>query len=269
MGIFASQASQATIEHVSVSDCSAGGMAIGTKSIVRSCNANNNLGYGMLVMHYSTVTDCNANQNGISGLTANSNAVVTGCHASDNADAGMIIGGASLVTGCIATNNGDAGFDCASRATVSNHTAYGNNGGFLLDDASTITGCTASDQFTGPGIWVKNECTVANCNASGNPEVGIKAGSDCHIVGNTCADNAFSGGIYITGIANRIDSNHVSGNSGYGIRVEGADNLVIRDSARDDSSGNFAFPTGSEYGQIIQYPGNAFVATNHWANFAF
>jgi hypothetical protein len=45
--------------------------------------------------------------------------------------------------------------------------------------------------------------------------------------------------------------------------------MVVRNTARNNASGNYLFPAGAQSGQIITSPGTGFVATNPWANFAF
>ncbi len=271
-GVSANLAMSSRLENVTASGCGSYGLALGAKGTIRSCIASDCTGVGISGGYYITIADCNATDNGTAGISVGGNAVISNCQASatDNGP-GIMGGGATLVTGCTATNNGNAGIKVSSRATVTNCTVYGNSGGGIAASSfATITGCTAADQFSGAGISAADGCTISNCTASGNSGEGITAGSNCQIVNNTCTNNLYgtTAGIHVSGDANRIDSNLVASNV-YGIRADIANNLVVRNAARDNSSGNYSFPAGSEYGQIITNPGNAFVATNPWGNFSY
>lgn len=271
-GIAAAAAANSRFEKVTAVACGLAGLSIGSKCTIDSCSAFDGAGVGIQTGPYVTLTNCNAADNDNTGIAVASNAVVSNCQSSSNgAGHGFDVGGASLITACTATNNAGAGIRAGARTTISNSVTYGCGGGGIVVQAnSTITGCTASNHFAGAGITVATGSTVTNCTASGNNGDGIMAASDCHITGNTCADNVAPNavGIRVTGNANRIDSNAVSRNS-IGIRAEVADNIVIRNTARANYSGNYSFPAGAESGQIISNPGNGFIATNPWANFAY
>ncbi len=133
----------------------------------------------------------------------------------------------------------------ASNSQFQSLRLYGNAGGGLRSGAAAIvTGCNAS-QNGGDGFNIGNGCTVTGCLAEFNAGVGIN----------------------ITGNNSRIDENN-AGSNGTGIASSGANNLIVRNAARLNTSADFAIVTGNDYGQIIGSPGANFVATNPWANFS-
>ena len=105
--------------------------------------------------------------------------------------------------------------------------------------------------------------------AGGNSGDGIEVNSHCQIVGNTCCYNgpsaAAGAGIHALGGTNRIDSNLVTGND-WGVRVDVAGNLIIRNSASGNGT-NYFFTGTQSYGPTTFAAG---IVTNHpWANFSF
>lgn len=270
-GISLSSVNGAVIDHVRVYQTGSTGIAIGAGGMVSSCVVRECSGYGIYTAYYTHVSDCNAAGCLDDNIHCSSNAAVSNCQSSDSGGTGIYAGGASIVTSCLATNCSDAGIIVSSRSTVSNCNTYGNDsGGIVLGDTCTATGCSTYSQFSGPGIYAQNVCHVTNCSSSANSADGISVGSGCTVSECTACDNLFGtmAGIHVLGSGNRIDSNNVYSNN-YGIRVDAADNLIVRNSARGNTSGNYSAPLGSEYGQIITNPGNGFVATNPWANFAY
>jgi len=214
-------------------------------------------------------------------------------HATHNSTGGIFLSGSGIrVTRCAALQNGQYGIaSSVSFSTVTDCIAEQNTGtGISLNDG-TVTGCYVTEN-TGGGIAVNSRALVTACNLANNGGIGIQAGVGCKIQGCTvatsgshgievasndtvseciCISNGTAGigaGIHLTGNGTRIDSCQMNSND-QGILCDLADNLITRNSARGNSVANFSFPAGSEYGEIIINPGNAFVATNAWANFAY
>jgi parallel beta-helix repeat protein len=125
-----------------------------------------------------------------------------------------------------------------------------------------FTGCIASNNTI--GIHVGDDSIVKDRTASGNTGDGIYVGFNCIVTGCNASGNA-GDGIYVEGGQNRIDGNHASNNSGYGINAGSANqNIIIRNSAPGNSSGAYNDTTNNNDFGPVQTPGTA---TSPWANF--
>lgn len=94
----------------------------------------------------------------------------------------------------------------------------------------------------------------------------------CLVTGNNCIGNTSSGtlaGIHATAGDNRIEGNHVTFND-YGIKADGSNNLITRNSARSNNGGasNYSIAAGNRDAQRLS-GGTSFVSTDPWANFAY
>lgn len=64
----------------------------------------------------------------------------------------------------------------------------------------------------------------------------------------------------------RIDSNVLANNTTLGVRLLGADNLIIRNSARGHAT-NYVIPAGNAFGPTNDVNG-VITSTNPWLNFS-
>ena len=119
---------------------------------------------------------------------------------------------------------------------------------------------------TGSGVTAGKGCSISDCVVASNGRPGIEVDSSCYVNGNTCRANSGSG-IHVLGTVNRIDSNHLTDQTGNGIKVDGSRNLIIRNSACNNSLADYAIGAGNDYGQILYTPGANFTSTVTWANF--
>jgi parallel beta-helix repeat protein len=206
------------------------GIGTGAASVVRDCVSHENAGHGFAMNFDSTISNCTARQNNGAGISTLYGNTVSGCTANFNFAGGIIVGEGCTVTGCTAKSNGADGI--------------------AADGGSTVSGCTSSAN-SGDGIEVSSSCLVVNNTCQGN--------------GQAAGDGA---GINATSSRNRIDSNNVMGND-RGIDCNPAStNLIIRNSARGNTT-NYDIVAGNNSGAIIVSPGVGFIATNPWANFEF
>jgi hypothetical protein len=161
---------------------------------------------------------------------------------------GIRTGDGSMVGGCTAFGNSSNGIVASVGCTIRDSLARKNGAdGIQAGDGSEVRACIVTDN-TGDGIEVAN---------------------NCHVRDNTCYGNGFASGsgagVHATGQNNRIDGNHV--NSGdFGIRADVAGNLIIRNSARGNST-NYLFLDTQAFGPTNLVSG---LVTNHpWANFSY
>jgi len=200
-----------------------------------------------------------------------------------NGKYGMIIGQNSLVEKCSSRGNAESGLEVMAGGTIVDCKSSDNGwtGGTHADGiyagmGCKITGCSANNNKT--GIFADRFCTVRDCTVLWNDQHGIRVQDSCRVEGNNCGNNGFGGsfgaGIYVMGAGNRIDNNNVNWNK-RGILANtggsGTGNLIIRNSASQNSEGNFVLDGngGNFYGTIIPLSvGGAFTA-DAWANFQF
>ena len=260
-------------------DCRAhanGGVGIQANSnaVISRCGSTNNGGRGFNVGNSSTVTACVAVGNGDAGFGGNIQSVFNDCAARDNNGDGFVVSGATL-TNCFARDNTGSGFDISTGSTATTCTAANNSGsGFVFHNGCVIRGCSSFFNSS-HGFHAQASARITDCNASYNHGSGIIVPSNCSVINNTCSNNtlellgvAVGAGITVSGKANRIDGNDVVSND-YGIRVSDDNNIIVRNTARGNTSGNYSIGAGNESAQVLTNPGTDFVATNPWANFAY
>ncbi len=139
-----------------------------------------------------------------------------------------------------------------------------------------------STSVQGVGIRVESESIVRDCTVSQNRGDGIRAASDCLILRNNVmrsgAGTDYDGaGIHTTGNNNRIEGNTVIF-CDRGIDVDAAGNLIIRNSASNNST-NYAIAADNKVGPILAAPNSLAIngstggaglgSTDPWANVSF
>jgi len=203
-----------------------------------SC-ASGNGGNGMYVnvmgdgyVHMEEVSFAHNDGNGVEILGMMTNVDAYSGYSNHNGGSGIIVGGSGDFNQWRAIGNGGNGIDTGAGSTVCKCTARGN---------------------TGDGIVVSNKCCV---------------------VGNTCESNGLGAigttnpaGIRATGGANRIESNHVIGNS-VGIDIDAAGNLIIKNSASGNITANYEFATDNTAGPTVG-SGDIVSSSNPHANYEY
>jgi parallel beta-helix repeat protein len=170
---------------------------------------------------------------------------------------GINAGPWSTLRDCPVRGNTGVGIRIGSNCTVSNGTISD------ADAGCTVTDCTAKGTTgSGIGIRVGDNSSVNGCTASDNDGDGIQLTSRGRAIQNNASGNA-GNGIHAFGGLNRIDGNHVTGNTRAGIRSRGGD-FTVRNTVNSKVDGNLvpAPAPGTSAAPIQQ----AFSATNPWAN---
>ena len=193
----------------------------------------------------AVIEDVAAVRNGATGIDVGPSSRVSGCSAGNNTGVGILVDSNSLVENCIVGNNGSNGIETSDHCRVIDSIASLNVGnGIYASTGSMVSGCV-SDYNGLNGIRIDYSSYVHNNSCSGNSEYSLE-------------DKA---GIFVLGSYNRIDSNHVEDNA-YGIRVDGAFNAVIRNTAIFNPLENYKLVTPNDVGPI----GSFATATSPWAN---
>lgn len=140
-------------------------------------------------------------------------------------------------------------------------------GGIIAGRNSIVQDCTAADNG-GHGITMAEgtlgSSIVARCIVDGSVLDGIQVANNTTVTGNSVTNSGVNG-VHATASGNRIDGNHLGGNSDKEIRVDTTGNVIVRntfsgaDSDLGIASGNSKGPTenaGTPLG-------------NPWANLAY
>jgi hypothetical protein len=223
---------------------------------VQGISVISNPGGGMFIGPAAAVLDCTAVQNGQLAYFIGEGSVISRCTAQLNTSGtAFSISRGGAVSDCTAVSNAGGGFGASSGdVTFFNSNSRGNGGyGFSLADSSSIQHCTSVNNGA-DGIVALGNCLILNNTVSGN--------------GQTATGSA---GIRVNGANNRIDGNNVLNHSraltDVGIQVSAAGNLVVRNSASNNTA-NFSITGVNTVDPVITATGTI-TSTNPWANFEF
>jgi parallel beta-helix repeat protein len=299
-----------TLIDVTVSFCSARGIVLGRSWKVERCDAHDNGSFGLGADSGSVLSNCTAENNTDDGIRAGYGCSLTNCAARNNKKSGIDVGQKCSLTNCSARANGVHGFVAGSGSiltgcTASENTSNGaSSSGIFVGDGGSVIGCASfgnlntnatptagtgtgisagigstikdstADQNKGAGIQVAIGSTVMGCTARSNGNDGILAPNDCLITRNSCSQNgtaSLAAGIHITSQGNRIEENHVVFNNDTGIKIDDANNLVVRNSSRFNSSNtkNYAIAPNNVVGTIVTTSGTLNSASNSNVNISF
>jgi parallel beta-helix repeat protein len=276
------------IEGVRASGNADVGIAGGENNTISGCTAYNNVGSGITSNTGSTIVECASHSNGGVGFSGSTGGMIVSCNAYDNTGTGIYASQGSKVTGCTSfANEGDGillGFGCTvAHCSADNNTGRGfdaSNGTVITDCSAAFNGATGFFVYTSvvvrncnaignalSGIDTSTYCLIENCVASSNVLDGINCGTGSVVRGNLCRGNGdgveVGAGIHATGNDTRIEGNNCTGND-YGIDVDGAENIIIKNTCGNNTTENFNFAANNIYGTIVDRtaPVTAAVAGN-------
>jgi len=236
--------------------------------------SNNNY-FGLFAASYSQISDCVVQDSGSSGYVTSEGCVLRGCVAKGNGsaatDSGFNLGDRNVAIGCSASGNYGAGIFAGHGSRITDCQANSNAVGIQTYTTGLVTGCSSS-QNTSDGIRAGNDTTVRGCSCTYNGDDGIQGADDCVISGNSCQANGFQAsgaGVFLVGSNCRVEDNQLTYNR-YGVLINNAypDNFVARNTARNNSGGNFAVPAGTNMAPVVN-PGTTFSGATAWSNFSF
>ena len=231
----------------------------------------------------NTLAHCTINGNGGAGLYLDSfsgrcmNNRIVDCAIGGNGEFGV----------CFWSDNGQCNGNAIARCAISGNTTNGVyfNGTFGRCEGNMLADCAIS----GNGAYgihlfgVNGRCdgnSIARCTINGNGNFGVALdGRSGQCDGNTLVNCTIQGnaarGIYLYAAdGNRVEANHVSGQTGtatYGIHCTNtAQNLILRNTCVGQTN-NFVMSASDTYGPIVTSAGS--LATNGapahpWANFS-
>ncbi len=192
-----------------------------------------------------------------------------------NGGAGLFAGvgcgdGLSLAHCTISGASGPSSYAvlAGDRCTFEACTLFGCNYGIDAGSTITVKDCTIKNCSGGEGIFVSNTSILRN-NLLDGCKMGMTFHNACMVSQNTC-QNATGNGFNISGNYNRVEDNVSIGNAFFGFISQGVttNNLVIRNLARGNSSGNYALNSTDAVGPIITTSGTI-TNLNPWANFSY
>ncbi len=211
-----------------------------------------------------------------------------------NGSAGISTGEGSVIRGCVTANNGSTGIVSNDSSTVVECSSVGNGGiGIVTSTGSTVASCAAylndSDGFAGSGSFlncasyengkgggqgsgfrVSNGSVIMGCSSRAHTNHGIELSigiGGCLVLSNQCRDNA-GAGVFVGLNDNRIEANNVIGNN-IGIDVNSSQNLIISNSARDNTTSDFDINVNNARGQVLIVTNSVITSGNPWANLVY
>ena len=221
----------------------ADGINVASGTTVAHCTANANNGNGIATNHSCDISHCIATNNDLSGFTVNSGCTLTACTATFNLDGFRGLGGV-VYTSCNAYRNSGTGIVATEASIVANCVAYLN----------TLDGISAS------------KSTVRDCTVTSNTANGIRAGSDCKVIGNSCDGNGSTTGdganILVTGSDTLVEGNRCS-DADRGVDVVVAGNIIIRNTCAGNTI-NWVIVANNVVGPILDRtaPASAAISGN-------
>ncbi len=250
-GVRADLATNCRLEGLRVAQCSPYGLSAGPGAVVTGCLVEGG-SHGIRVVSAAVVSECVARSMTGRGIDCEGDdGLIVNCQVTGAGPFGIRIGGSGTVRGCEAALCSGTGIQVGSGSVVTDCAASTNGAtGIHATGQSTITGCVAELNWF-DGITVASDSLVTGNNSHANGQAPTNhagifvAGSDNRIEGNTCTDNNF--GVY-------TETNTT--------------NLVIRNSARANSSLNFRFGAGTVAGPVVTAATIA-TSSNPHANYEF
>ncbi len=217
--------------------------------------------------------DCGATDNQLSGFQVGDGCALGGCVAGGNGGHGFFLGNASTITGCAATVNGLRGISVLQDGVIADCAVKDSGGAGVTTGQGCIVRNTAVSGSGTHGIEVTSLTTVEHCTVRHNDQDGIVADWQCRLIGNTCVFNgqaaAAGAGIRLLNVGSRVEDNVLAHND-KGLVAAGTDNFVARNTARNNSAGNYDIVAGNELAPVVTNPGaSTFSTATPWSNFAY
>ena len=154
-----------------------------------------------------------------------------------------------------------------NRCTVEACTVFNCYSGFILGSDAVVKDCRLNKVAADNAISVLNSSIVRN-NLVDGCKTGIRFGGGCIVSQNTC-QNGSGSGFNFNGDSSRVEDNLSVSNAFYGfLNLGTTGNLVVRNFARANLSGNFNLSLTDSPGPIITSSGTI-TNTSPWANFSY
>ncbi|HEY3246652.1 MAG TPA: right-handed parallel beta-helix repeat-containing protein [Phycisphaerae bacterium] len=215
----------------------------------------------------------NWGRDGINGVFGSSNCIYRDLRLSDNHRNGLTTVAGSIAN-CVAQGNTNSGFIAYEGTSLTGCSAWGNGQGFGCFFGATLANCAA--RTNGVGIFIGDGAVATNCIISGSTGTGLGMGNSAVALNNQI-DSSGNHGIemFFNPSGARIEGNTVTRSTGVGINLTGGTNIIVlRNTARANTGGNYVTGAGNSFGPIVNVAGvgdiSATGGANHpWANFSY
>ena len=193
------------------------------------------------------------------GLGGNSGMIVRDCVTESNLYDGFDANDRCQFFDCSSSFNGNDGFSMAGGGCqlIRCNGSANHLRGFYLAVGNMLQACTAyGNTNRGVEAGAAQASHISDCTFTGNGTDGIGLGSGSTLVNCTSDNNgtlSSAAGIRVNGTGNRVEGNHVWGNTAFGIFSSGGNNLIIRNSARTlaPQTTSYNIAAGNVVGPII------------------
>jgi len=212
-GIYASSQNNIAVTNGTVSDFPRRGIYLGGNNhqITELMACDN--GFDGIETENATIIDCQTRGNDECGIEAEYSVIVN-CIASENGEEGFSVE-YSTVTGCFSSSNSSYGIRSWQGCSLTDCYLTSNSYGIYVAYYNTITGCTARYNTYG-GFYTSSLCAISGCQSINNGLDGIYAAVGC-----------------------RVRANSLRENGRYGLNLASSSNYAVRNTAADNTSGDF------------------------------
>ena len=239
--------------------------------VIEGILSSDNGNLGIRGHNSAIIRNCTAISNDAEGIVVNAGALIENCVAISNTGNGFTIGSGAVIRNCSAKSNGAIGIEAFNGATVLDcHVLSNVQKGISLPQGGAVRRCTAQAN-TLAGIDVNASGHVEGNTCISNLGDGISVNENALVIGNHCAGNGAGGyvgsGVHVFGSDNRIEANMLLNND-RGVDVDFTGNLILRNNAASNVSGNYEIVAGNRYGPIVDISigGGAAVSGNSAAS---
>jgi parallel beta-helix repeat protein len=258
------------------------GIAGPNQSLVINCQVHGNgdttSAGGIVVGSSSMIADCLSSANTGPGILVGASGTVRGCTSQFNSTFGISGGGGTSVTDCNCAHNTTDGVSIASDAVVINTSAITNSGrGIIVSSQSLVRGCNATGNGNNGIEFIAFAGVVEGCTTVGNGANGIRVLQDTVVTGNISDQHSSGAGISVSSSDCRIQNNNCT-DSSVGIQVDAGGSFIVGNTCSGNTS-NYEIAAGNIVGNIVVGPlslaisgsagGAGTGSTNPWANFSY
>lgn len=215
----------------------------------------------------------NWGRDGLNAIFGGSNCIYRELRFSNNGRHGLSAVSAAVVN-CVALENQNNGFVAYNSTTVTGCSAQGNGTGFTCVFGAMLSNCSAF--ANGTGVYVGEGAIATNCMIRSNSAAGLALGPNAVALNNAIDSSGGKGiAIFFGGTGGRIEGNTLTRNGDGGINLTGGSGwIVLRNTARGNTGGNYLMGTNNSYGPIVNVAGvgdiSATTGANHpSANFSY
>lgn len=266
-GIDAAAASNSVVQNIQATANSGDGIRLGSAGLVIDCAAQRNGGEGIRLGPMSVLAGCMSRNNGRHGIWVENHVALSSSTARENLGNGIQAGRVAAIVESVTRDNKGDGICADSGSLVANSIASGNgsNGVNLIGVAGKIQRTTAFGNGV-VGFNVSPYSMIEDCTARLNTNGGVRITNGCYALRNTLDGNTGGPGVRMQGVNSRIENNHATKN-GIGILVTGSNNLVLKNTAFQNTPTNYSLSTGNHH-EVKTNPGTNNASFDEpWATF--